>query len=127
MPAPVFFPAGEYPDIGLNILGFARTDGTATGTWYIVAYHCCGRQTDMHHTVVQHRRCDSRGAMCISCTRKHHHALKRLEAEQRIAIEDEEAPLRPRVAHLPPGIVPAALAWHRPASLGAPTIWGVQL
>jgi hypothetical protein len=126
VPIPAFFSPGEYPDIGLTILGFARTDGTATATWYTVAYHCCGRQADMHHTVVQHRRYNTRGTMCISCTRKRHHAMKRLEAERRPP-DDGVGPARPSPAQLPRGVASAGVAWPRPASLGAPTIWGAQL
>ena len=126
MPKPVFFSPGEYPHLGLNILDFAKTDGTATGTWYAVAYHCCGRQVEMYYTVVQHRRYDSRGTLCISCTRKRHHALKRLAAYQ-VPTVDEDGTLRPIPAQLPRGIASAGTAWPRPASLGAPTIWGAQL
>ncbi len=126
MPKPVFFSPGEYPHLGLNIIDLARTDGTATGTWYAVAYHCCGRQAEMHHTVVQHRKYDSPGRMCISCTRKRQRALKRLEAERRPP-DDGAGPARPSPAQLPRGIASAGTAWPRPASLGAPTVWGAQL
>ena len=126
MAKPVFFPPGNYPELGITVVDSAKTDGTATGTWYAVTYHCCGRQADMHHTVVQHRKHDSHGRICISCTRKRLHALKRLEAERRPP-DDGAGPARPCPAQLPRGIVPAGVAWPRPASLGAPTVWGAQV